>query len=115
MRVLLDECAPKRLGSLIAGHDVSTVPDAGWAGIANGELLKVAADRFDVLVTVDHNLAFQQNVSSLSIPVIVLKSTSSKLDDLALLIPQLLELLDSPLSRTIYAISHDSPVSTDRG
>jgi hypothetical protein len=64
MRVLLDEQLPRHLVREIAGHDVSTVQQRGWAGLKNGELLRVAADaHFDVLVTADRNLQFQQNLS----------------------------------------------------
>ena len=56
MRVLLDECLPRRLKQAIVGFDVATVSDAGWAGKSNGELLGLAADDFDVFVTVDQNL-----------------------------------------------------------
>jgi hypothetical protein len=56
----------------IAGHDVSTAREMGWTTIKNGELLRLAAEHFDVFVTVDRNLSFQQNVASLSIAVIVL-------------------------------------------
>jgi len=56
MRVLLDECLPRRLKREIVGYEVVTVPEAGWAGKSNGELLALAAERFDVFVTVDQNL-----------------------------------------------------------
>jgi hypothetical protein len=61
MRVLLDEQLPRHLAREIAGHEISTVQQCGWAGLQNGELLRVAADAgFDVLVTADRNLQFQQ-------------------------------------------------------
>jgi predicted nuclease of predicted toxin-antitoxin system len=102
LKILLDECAPKRLRALIAGHDVVTVPDAGWAGLKNGELMRRAAASFDVFLTVDRNLAFQQNPSSLPIPVVVLISGSTKFEDLAPLIPKFLQLLQSELKPGIY-------------
>ncbi len=55
MRVLLDECLPRRLRRSIVGYDVATVSDVGWSGTSNGELLGLAADEFDVFVTVDQN------------------------------------------------------------
>jgi hypothetical protein len=58
MKVLLDECVDRRLARDIEGHEVRTVPEAGWAGLKNGELLKRAQDQFDVFVTVDRNLPF---------------------------------------------------------
>ena len=56
MRVLLDECVPKRLRQELTGHDVSTVPDMGWAGIKNGELLALAGAQFECFLTVDANI-----------------------------------------------------------
>ena len=95
---------PQRLQTLIAGHEVITVPDAGWAGIKNGELLEKAAALFDLFLTVDRNLAFQQDSSSLPIPVVVLKSTSTKFRDLAPLVPRLLQLFKTDLAKTVYRI-----------
>lgn len=64
MRVLLDEQIPRHLARELRGHDVSTVQQKGWAGLKNGELLRMAADAgFDVFVTADRNLEFQQNLS----------------------------------------------------
>lgn len=60
MRVLLDECIDWRLSRDIVGHDVKTAHEMSWASIKNGELLALAADHFDVFITVDRNLSFQQ-------------------------------------------------------
>ena len=66
MRVLLDEQLPRHLAREIGGHDVSTVQQRGWAGLKNGELLRVAADAgFEVLVTADRNLQFSENLQVL--------------------------------------------------
>ena len=51
MRVLLDECVPRALRNDLPGHEVTTVAEAGWAGVTNGELLRMAAARFDVMIT----------------------------------------------------------------
>jgi hypothetical protein len=64
VRVLLDECVDWRLAREIVGHDVKTARQMGWATIKNGELLTLAANQFDVFVTVDRNLCFQQNLVS---------------------------------------------------
>jgi hypothetical protein len=61
MRVLLDECVPRALRQELPGHEVKTVAEAGWAGLKNGELLKIAAAQFDVLLTVDRSLEYPQN------------------------------------------------------
>ena len=91
MRVLLDEQLPRHLAREIGGHDVSTVQQRGWAGLKNGELLRVAADAgFEILVTADRNLQFQQNLSQSRLGIIVLVATSNALEDLLPLVPNLL-------------------------
>ena len=89
MKILLDECIDRRLAKEIGGHEVVTVPQAGWAGIHNGELLRLAQAQFDVFVTVDRNLSFQQHLPQFTIAVIVLHAPTNRLKDLRLLIPQL--------------------------
>ena len=89
MKLLLDECIDRRLAKEIEGHEVVTVPQAGWAGIQNGELLRLAQAQFDVFVTVDRNLSFQQHLSQFTIAVIVLQAPTNRLKDLCPLIPQL--------------------------
>ena len=93
MRVLLDECLPKRLKRELAGHEVQTVPEAGWAGRKNGELLQLAAGKFDAFITIDRSLVFQQKVARLSFGVVVLRARSNRLADLQLLVPELLRAL----------------------
>jgi len=95
VRVLLDECIDRRLAAHVAGHEVTTVPQAGWAGRKNGELLALAAASFDAFVTVDRNLSFQQHIPRFSIAVIVLRAPSNRLVDLRPLIPRLLEVLST--------------------
>jgi hypothetical protein len=60
MRVLLDECLPRKLKLELTGHDAKTVPETGWAGLKNGELLRAAAGQFDAFITVDRNLPAQR-------------------------------------------------------
>ncbi|MBN1674341.1 MAG: DUF5615 family PIN-like protein [Kiritimatiellae bacterium] len=73
-KILLDECVDRRLVEQIAGHEARTVPDAGWASLKNGELLSLAQIEFDVFITTDRNLMFQQNLPKFDIGVIVLES-----------------------------------------
>jgi predicted nuclease of predicted toxin-antitoxin system len=84
VRVLTDECAPKALKKHLAthGYECLTVQEAGWSGKQNGELLSLAEAVFDVLVTVDTNLRYQQNLASRRIAIVVLHSTSNRLEDL---------------------------------
>ena len=93
MRVLLDECLPKRLKRELVGHDVKTAPEMGWASKRNGELLALAGGRFDVFLTADRNLSYQQDLSSFDIAVLVLVARSNRLDDLRPLVPKILEAL----------------------
>jgi predicted nuclease of predicted toxin-antitoxin system len=95
MRVLLDECLPKRLKKHLPGHETWTVPEAGWAGRKNGELLRVAAGKFEAFITIDSNLSYQQNMSGLSFGVIVLFAPTNRLDDLLPLVPDILNVLAS--------------------
>ena len=93
MRILLDESLPRDLVQLITGHDVSTVKDEGWSGIKNGKLLTLAAARFDVFLTADRNLEFQQNLATLPIAVVVLVAGRTRIQNIAPLVPELLKLL----------------------
>lgn len=95
MRVLLDECLPKRLRRELPGHTVLTVGSVGWAGLSNGVLLRRASEAFDVFVTIDRNLTFQQNLSELRIAVVVLVGTGIEFDALKPLMPDVLERLPS--------------------
>jgi predicted nuclease of predicted toxin-antitoxin system len=96
VRVLLDECVDWRLSRDVIGHDVKTARQMGWATIKNGELLALAAQQFDVLVTVDRNLSFQQNLVVFPIAVIVLRARTNRLAHLRPLVPALLAALRSP-------------------
>lgn len=82
MRLLLDECVPKRLKRELLVHEVKTVQDMGWAGIKNGALLKLADGQFDALLTVDQGIEYQQNLSGLTISVVVMLAASNDVDDL---------------------------------
>ncbi len=90
MKVLLDECLPRRLAAVLTGHEVKTVPQAGWASIKNGELLKLAENDFDVFLTADRNLSFQQNLAQRKIAVVVLRASSNRFQDLLPLVPKVL-------------------------
>jgi hypothetical protein len=88
MRILLDECVPRGLRSELPGHDVKTVAEAGWAGVKNGELLRLASERFDVLLTVDRNLEYQQNFQGAAIAVVVIHALSNDIAVLRPMMPQ---------------------------
>jgi hypothetical protein len=90
VKVLVDECVDWRLSREIVGHEVRTARQKGWSTIRNGELLALAEKEFEVFVTVDRNLSFQQNLPAFAIAVIVLRAKSNRLSELLPLVPQLL-------------------------
>jgi hypothetical protein len=95
LRVLLDECVDVRLAANLVGVDVRTVADQGWLGISNGQLLALATAEFDVFVTVDRNLPFQQHLPKFEIAVILLRAKTNRIDDLRVLVPDLVSAIPS--------------------
>src|SRR5688572_15479833 len=89
MRILLDESLPAELQAELPGHQVRTVRDMGWSGLKNGELLARSANQFDVFLTADQNLRYQQNLLTLPVAVVVLAARSNRIADLRPLIPEL--------------------------
>jgi len=93
IRILLDECLPKKLKYRIKELDVcffvQTAPSMGWASLSNGKLLTAAEKEFDVFITSDKNLCFQQSIHSSSIQVILLKAKTNTYDDLLPLVEKL--------------------------
>lgn len=88
MKVLLDECVTRYLKRDLPGYEVLTVEEAGFKGLKNGQLLQAASGQWNVLVTVDQNLEYQQNLKALVIAVIVLKAKRSTYPMLKPLMPQ---------------------------
>ena len=95
MKLLLDESLPRRLKDALSEHEAVTVPERGWSGKSNGELLELAGREFDVFVTVDQGLAYQQNLTNQNIGVVVLAAHTNHLDDLLPLVPSLLASLST--------------------
>jgi len=95
MRILLDESLPRKLALEITGHEVQTVQKQGWAGLKNGELLRRAGASFEVLVTGERNLEFQQNLAKVSIAVVLLVAKNNRIETLRSLVPKLLTVLAS--------------------
>jgi len=79
MKILLDECIDRKLAREFVGYEVKTVPQMGWTGVKNGQLLTLAEAEFDVFITVDRNLSFQQNLPQFDIAVVVLQAPSNRL------------------------------------
>src|SRR5437870_3485210 len=105
MRLLLDECMPRRLRRDFVGHDVSTVEDVGFKGLKNGRLLQAASSQFDVLVTVDRKLVRQHNVADFNISVIVVVAISNRYANLAPLVPQIVKALTTVKPGEVVEVS----------
>jgi predicted nuclease of predicted toxin-antitoxin system len=93
MKLLLDECTPKRLRYDFSGHAVHTVEEAGLKGLKNGVLLQIASSRFDVLITVDQNIPFQQHLPDLQIAIVILVARSNRYSELRSMILKVQEAL----------------------
>jgi predicted nuclease of predicted toxin-antitoxin system len=104
VKIFLDECIDWRLSRDIEGHDVKTARQMGWTSVKNGELLALASEQFDIFVTVDRNLSFQQNLGLFSIAVIVLHAQSNRLSDLRLIVRRLLEVIQSAPRGTVTVV-----------
>ena len=104
MRVLLDESVPRPLARLLVGHDARTVTQEKWTSLGNGALLKQAATAFDVLLTADQNIEYQQNLKMLPIAVVVLVADSNRLEALEPLIPAVLQALEVLPPRTLVRV-----------
>ena len=101
MRILLDEDLPRRLGMMLTGHEASTVQRSGWSGIKNGKLLALAATKFDVFLTMDGGLEFQQNLRNLPIAVLIVEAVSNRMEHLGPIIPDMLQELNHLAPRTL--------------
>ncbi len=104
MKLLLDECVPRPLGKLLKGHYVVTIEQAGLKGLENGDLLKAASTDFEVLVTVDKNIEYQQNPKNFPMAILILSANSNRLEDLMPLIPTALSALTDIKSGEIITI-----------
>ncbi len=105
MKILLDECLDRRLARDLSGFAVKTVPQMGWAGVKNGQLMILAEIEFDVFITVDRNLSFQQNLPKFDIAVLVIRCKSNRLEDLQPFVPKIIEVLPTLKKGTTIFIS----------
>ncbi len=89
MKVLIDECLPDELKETVAamGHECQTVRRAGYGSKKNGELLALAESRWDVLLTSDRNIKYQQNMTGRSVSIVILHAKSNRMKDLLPLMP----------------------------
>jgi hypothetical protein len=95
-KILLDECVPRKFKKHLPGHDIVTVPEAGFAGKKNGELLSLAEKAgFQVFITLDQGIEYEQNLGGRSLAVILIHAKSSKLEDLVPHVAKILAALES--------------------
>lgn len=105
MRVLLDECVPKRLKRQLPDHDVLTVVEMGWSGVTNGKLLALAAEQFDCFLTVDANIEKQQHLPAIPIAILLVRVVSNDPATLAALAPVIQEALASIQPRAFVTVA----------
>ena len=107
MKLLLDESIPRRLAEHFPKDmDLRTVPQMGWAGMKNGELLASAASEgFTALITADRGIEYQQNSSSLLISVVIMRSYRTRLEDLTPLVPQAIEILRNESEIGVFSVA----------
>ena len=106
MRLLLDECVPRKFKDALPGHQVSTAREMGWSGKRNGELLALMREhRFEAFVTVDQNVEFQQNVKDSGVAVVVLAARTNRLKELRPLAPAVLRALSSIQPGTLERVT----------
>jgi predicted nuclease of predicted toxin-antitoxin system len=107
MKILIDECLPKKLKREFPDHDVSTVEDMGWKGKKNGELLSLIEQEFEVFVTIDSNMSNQQKLSKYKIAYVFLSAKTNRLEDVKPFIPEVLEKLDELKTGDILKVGND--------
>ena len=105
MRILLDESVPSPMGRLLVGHEAISVQKRGWSGVKNGKLLALAAREFDVLLTADKGIEYQQNLQTLPIAVLIVLARSNRMEDLATTIPAVLAALQTLAPRTLQKVA----------
>ena len=104
MRILLDENLPRKLAGHFPGHQCRSVAESGWSGKRNGELLALADPLFDVLLTLDKSLPYQQRLQSGRIAVLIVRARSNRIQDLLPVIPECLAALESIQPRRVVRI-----------
>ena len=108
MRVLLDECVNPRVKTAVPQHEVQTVKEMGWGGITNGKLMGLAQQSFDVFVTVDKNLEHRQNLSKLTLGLVVVAVPDNNIKFFRPIFPELLKAVESiARRRVIHIVSPD--------
>jgi predicted nuclease of predicted toxin-antitoxin system len=107
MRILLDECLPKGLARELSGQDVKTVPQAGWASLSNGELLRLiaASGKYDVFLTVDKRLPQENQTRTLPFAIVVLRAKSNRMIHVFPFAPEILRRLAEFQPGHVYVLT----------
>ena len=95
MKLLLDECVTRHLKRDLTDHEVHTVEDAGFKGLENGDLLKAASATYDVLITVDRNILYQQNIGGFNVAILILAAKRNSYASLQPLMRRALSALET--------------------
>jgi predicted nuclease of predicted toxin-antitoxin system len=112
MKILIDECVPRKLKYSLPDHEFHTVPEAGLAGKKNGSLLDLAESAgFEIFVTMDKGLEYEQNLAGRSMAILILRAKSNRLADLLPLAPDLLRTMKLARKGEIHRISGGEPAS----
>jgi predicted nuclease of predicted toxin-antitoxin system len=111
MRILLDHCMDRRFRRFLPSHQVRTTREMRWDSLENGDLLDQAQGVFDVLLTVDQNMQYQQTIAGRSIALVVLVSPDTRLAALALLVPELDRVLPTVVPGNVYEVRLPPPAA----
>ena len=105
MKILLDECVTKKVKTFLGGHAVFTIGQMEWRGLKNGMLLKQAEQKnFDILLTIDKNISYQQNMANYNIAIVVLNTNNSNIETLQDYIPNFINQIKNFEKGKLYVI-----------
>lgn len=106
MKILLDECVTKKLKQHLVNNEVYTVTELGWGGIKNGKLMALCVDnKFEILLTIDKNLAFQQNLDKYNLTIVIFNSFTSKIEEILQFVPFFMDQLSSYEKGKAYTVN----------
>ena len=112
MKILLDECVTKRLKKHLGEYEVFTVRELALSGIRNGKLMAYCVDNnFDILLTIDKNLMFQQNLRTYSITIVVFNCLTSKIEELINFLPSFKQQVNTFQKNYAYLIEKQATLS----
>ena len=104
-KLLLDECVPQRVRKSLPEFEVYTTAYMGWGGIKNGKLLQLAVDnKFDLFLTTDKNLPYQQNATKFPIVIVVFNVIKDELETILLLLPKFKQMVNNFEPNRVYII-----------